>query len=411
MQNIEGFDFFPLKFDEHGTLRVRAGVRRARRRARSARRRPTPSSSRTAFATTRTTRRVSTRASSRHSERHLSRPEFARRREPAFRRRRRATGRRSRFAKTTTSEADGTRGLQESRGSDGRREGAARGSEGATTPPAQRRSSKKRSTLLPTLEHGMPTAQDEFVALVLSLVDTRRRSTRPKGCRRSSKRPGSELLARLSPPAADGTRGIGDVFGTIAGGVGQFLNLTTWYVMKERSGTVGANGRGRRRASAARQLPESRLHLVGHSLGGRLMAGCAKALGEAPKVQPDSLMLLEAAFSHFGFSPDNGHGNAGFFRDVDQQADRQGTVRLDLLRPGHGRRQGVLDHVAARRRQHQGDRRCVRRVRRHRPEWAAEDDRSRDVRLNQRGNAVPVSRTASSTISTDRAASSRTMAT
>jgi hypothetical protein len=41
-----------------------------------------------------------------------------------------------------------------------------------------------------------------------------------------------------------------------------------------------------------------------------------KALGERPAVQPDSLLLLEAAFSHFGFSPDNGRGTAGFFRNV-----------------------------------------------------------------------------------------------
>ena len=46
------------------------------------------------------------------------------------------------------------------------------------------------------------------------------------------------------------------------------------------------------------------------------MASCAKALGDAPTLQPDSLMLLEAAFSHFGFSADNGHGKPGFFRDV-----------------------------------------------------------------------------------------------
>jgi hypothetical protein len=59
-----------------------------------------------------------------------------------------------------------------------------------------------------------------------------------------------------------------------------------------------------------------KIHLVGHSLGGRLMAACVKALGESPTLQPDSLMLLEAAFSHYGFSPDNGRGNAGFFRDV-----------------------------------------------------------------------------------------------
>ena len=39
--------------------------------------------------------------------------------------------------------------------------------------------------------------------------------------------------------AQDDTRGIGNVLGTIAGGVGQFLSLMTWFVMKNRSGTVG----------------------------------------------------------------------------------------------------------------------------------------------------------------------------
>ena len=33
-------------------------------------------------------------------------------------------------------------------------------------------------------------------------------------------------------------------------------------------------------------------------------------------MQPASLTLLEAAFSHFGFSADNGRGAAGFFREV-----------------------------------------------------------------------------------------------
>jgi pimeloyl-ACP methyl ester carboxylesterase len=106
------------------------------------------------------------------------------------------------------------------------------------------------------------------------------------------------------------------VFSSIAGGLGRFLNLTNWYVMKDRSGAVGAKGV----ADAVRALhascPEIRVHLVGHSLGGRLMASCAKALSDRPMLRVDSLMLLEAAFSHFGFSSNNGHGTAGFFRDV-----------------------------------------------------------------------------------------------
>ena len=180
--------------------------------------------------------------------------------------------------------------------------------------PAQRAKLQKAGRLLPKLA-GNTKAQDEFVALVLSVV-SRSRLDRTEGLPQIRKQPGSELLARLSPPPANGARGIGDVLGSIAGGVGKFLNLTTWYVMKERSGTVGAKGV----AAAVRALhdkrPAIRIHLVGHSLGGRLMASCAKSLADAPALRPDSLTLLEAAFSHFGFSADNGRGEAGFFRDV-----------------------------------------------------------------------------------------------
>ena len=180
--------------------------------------------------------------------------------------------------------------------------------------PAQRRKLGKAIDLLPTLE-GNAAAQDKFVALVLSLLD-RSALDQTEGLPQLRKQPGSELLTRLSDPAADSTRGIGKVFGQITGGVGQFLNLTTWYVMKDRSGTVGGEGVAQAVRTLRASRPDVRIHLVGHSLGGRLMAGCAKALSEAPPVRPDSLLLLEAAFSHFGFSADNGHGSAGFFRDV-----------------------------------------------------------------------------------------------
>jgi hypothetical protein len=179
---------------------------------------------------------------------------------------------------------------------------------------AQRAKLEKARKLLPTLE-GNAKAQDEFVATVLSILD-HSGLDETEGLPQIKKRPGSELLARLSTSSDERDRGIGIGLGTIAGGVGQFLNLTTWYVMKERSGTVGAHGV----ADAVRALhaarPSLKIHLVGHSLGGRLMAACAKALADAPILHPDSLTLLEAAFSHYGFSPNNGQGHSGFFRDV-----------------------------------------------------------------------------------------------
>jgi hypothetical protein len=179
--------------------------------------------------------------------------------------------------------------------------------------PAQRRKLDKAIRLLPKLE-GNSKAQDEFVDLVLSLLDDSPQDT-TEGLPQVRTRSGSEVLASLAEPTV-GTRGIGDVLGGIAGGVGKFLNLTRWYVMKDRSGLVGSVGLAAALREFHASCPDVRLHLVGHSLGGRLMAGCAKALSETPRLQVDSLMLLEAAFSHFGFSADNGRGTPGFFRDV-----------------------------------------------------------------------------------------------
>jgi pimeloyl-ACP methyl ester carboxylesterase len=113
-----------------------------------------------------------------------------------------------------------------------------------------------------------------------------------------------------------GTQGVRGFFGSVAGRVGQFLNLTSWYVMKDRSGKVGENGVAPCVRELRKEHPKLRIHLVGHSLGGRLMAACANALAKPPEVKVDSLTLLQAAFSHYGLSADNLHGSPGFFRDV-----------------------------------------------------------------------------------------------
>lgn len=204
--------------------------------------------------------------------------------------------------------------------------------------PDQRPTVERALALLDSLE-GDTDAQDEFVQLVLSLVDDQGNDP-TEGLNELKAQAGSDVLAKLGTPIilptvrdddGGGTLAVGGgvlaagegkplfvsgFFKSIAGRVGQVLNLTTWYIMKNRSGDVGANGV----AAAVRAIkaahPTVRIHLVGHSLGGRCMTACAKALAAAPKVQPDSLSLLEAAFSHYGLSPNNGHGSAGFFRDV-----------------------------------------------------------------------------------------------
>lgn len=184
-----------------------------------------------------------------------------------------------------------------------------------------------------------PGAQDEFVKHVLSTLDDSELDA-TEGIDEIRAQKGSDLLNKLSlpiivstgrdeneggvasaapigvPDEEGGTQGFGSFFTTAFGKIGQFLNLTTWYQMKNRGGVVGANGVAKLVRSLKQDLPSMRVHLVGHSLGARLMAACAKTLAMSPPVRPDSLSLLEAAFSHYGFSANNGKGQAGFFRSV-----------------------------------------------------------------------------------------------
>ncbi|AMY09207.1 hypothetical protein LuPra_02420 [Luteitalea pratensis] len=217
--------------------------------------------------------------------------------------------------------------------------------------PEQERQIAEAMRLLPSLE-GNEGAQDEFAALVLSIAEQEGAVLDPSdGFDRIQNTPGSTLLAKLQAPVILPTRrrdpdeggvlaiddgssfggegegqGLRAVFGSIFGRVGQLLNLTSWYVMKTRSGTVGETGV----ATCVRQLrgerPGLRVHLVGHSLGGRLMAACAKALAQPPVVHVHSLTLLQAAFSHFGLSADNREGTRGFFRDVIEQEVVEGPM-------------------------------------------------------------------------------------
>jgi len=109
------------------------------------------------------------------------------------------------------------------------------------------------------------------------------------------------------------------LFGKVFGFVPKFLNLTTFLLMFERCGVVGETGLTKAVREVTKARPEVKIHLVGHSLGGRAVTACAKALLAAPKTQADSMLLLQAAYSHYGLSPQKGSHPRGFFRDVIEQ--------------------------------------------------------------------------------------------
>jgi len=126
--------------------------------------------------------------------------------------------------------------------------------------------------------------------------------------------PAQQLLAELEDddlafePGQGRAAGLGAVGHQLRDGLSKLLNIYTFQTMKQRAYTVGTEGVAPlvRRLSGGR-----RVHLLGHSLGARLMASASLALS-ATGEQVSSLMLLQAAFSHHGFSPEP----LGFFREV-----------------------------------------------------------------------------------------------
>jgi pimeloyl-ACP methyl ester carboxylesterase len=92
----------------------------------------------------------------------------------------------------------------------------------------------------------------------------------------------------------------------------RLLNFATYYQMKARAGRVGSTGLGPLLWSIDR--PGLRLHLVGHSFGGRLVTAAAVS-GDGPG-GTSSLVLLQAAFSHYGFAENWKPNTDGAFRRV-----------------------------------------------------------------------------------------------
>jgi hypothetical protein len=130
-------------------------------------------------------------------------------------------------------------------------------------------------------------------------------------------------------PQAGGVGGGLSVLGKVFGFVPKFVNLTTFLLMFNRCGDVGEKGISdvvRR----VKKLSNARVHLVGHSLGGRAVTACAKALIDAPAQNVDTMMLLEAAYSHFGLSAGTGASGInhprGFFRDVIEKKVVNGPI-------------------------------------------------------------------------------------
>ncbi|HEY4218759.1 MAG TPA: hypothetical protein VGM67_16570 [Gemmatimonadaceae bacterium] len=187
----------------------------------------------------------------------------------------------------------------------------------------------RAKTLAPTLATSLD-ARDEFVRIVRAFMPHSANDEEPAISEDLFTTPGDQLLQRLSRPSPDpaagnntqgGAAGFTDWIGKAVDGAKNLVNLVTYYQMKNRAGVVGQAGaydmlRRIRDARPADGDNALRLHLVGHSFGCRLVTAATLGPTGAPPLPIDSLSLLQAAFSHFGFAQSYDGVHDGFFRAV-----------------------------------------------------------------------------------------------
>ncbi|MFG2116434.1 serine-threonine protein kinase [Streptomyces sp. NPDC048718] len=92
-------------------------------------------------------------------------------------------------------------------------------------------------------------------------------------------------------------------------GAKEALRQATYYTMKRRAGVVGEHGLGPLLGELARLAPGLRVHLTGHSFGGRLVAYALRGLPEGMRTVK-SVTLLQGAFSHYAFTDRVPYGKA-----------------------------------------------------------------------------------------------------
>lgn len=174
------------------------------------------------------------------------------------------------------------------------------------------------------------SAQDDFVfALVSALPSPRNEKDEglddAMSALKSGNLQGHTVLDRLSSPvfpvfplptgSGGHALGIGGMVDGVTSAASRLANYFTYYTMKDRAGIVGRTGVRQTILDVQGLLPNLRVHLVGHSFGGRLVTAAANSLTEKGTIA--TLLLLEAAYSHNGLALNwDGNGNDGAFRSV-----------------------------------------------------------------------------------------------
>jgi hypothetical protein len=210
------------------------------------------------------------------------------------------------------------------------------------TEPAQQKTLDEAKALIPDLEE-KASARQEFVNKIRSLLDPAAANDEDAS-KTFFKDDGNELMKNLKvdeddlddevagdgqgsaslplgvgtvPAAQGGAASLATFLAGFKAAAMNVLNFTTYFEMKARAGTVGKNGVAKLVDKLAPDV--QRIHLIGHSFGGRVVTATA-ASSTTDKIK--SMSLLQTAFSHNGFSK----AKSGFFRSVVDQKRVKGPI-------------------------------------------------------------------------------------
>jgi hypothetical protein len=129
----------------------------------------------------------------------------------------------------------------------------------------------------------------------------------------------SEIFGSTPPGSA--TQGLADRFRKVWSGAKDTLRVGSYYTMKSRAGQVGRAGLGPLLEALHTESSGTRVHLVGHSFGARLVSFALAGITSSKASPVASLLLIQGAFSHWSFShsSDNPFSEPGA---LNQYADR-----------------------------------------------------------------------------------------
>lgn len=207
---------------------------------------------------------------------------------------------------------------------------------------------RRLQSLVPQLEEN-EGAQEDFVRLLRSIFPASVNSEEDVLQDSFFTSSGQDLLLKLGRPfrprtlaaggvtsfdeaggvmGTGGAAGLGNLFSGIKNGALNFLNLFTYYEMKDRAGIVGSKGVRDVLQQLGSITPAPRLHLCGHSFGGRLVSAAVGMGSNVSSVPVNSVVLLQAAFSHWGFAQHYDGTKDGLFRTAFAQAKLKGPVLI-----------------------------------------------------------------------------------